>query len=403
MVDRSGPLAGIRVIDLGHVFAGPYCAMMLGDMGAEVIKVEPLDGDLQRRIGHLFVQGENGTFLAVGRNKKSIAIDLKTDEGRRIMHQLVERSDVIIENFRLGVPERLQVDYDTLRRINPQIIYASLSGYGATGPRAHLPGLESTIQAVGGIMSITGEPGGEPVKVGSPLPDWASGVLTAYGTVLALFHRLRTGAGQRVDVSLLDSQVAALAPREMHWLLKGEMLGPSGTSHPDDAPSGAFKTSDGYIVFNAHQDRFWRALCRVLGLPELLEDERFVDSPQRVRHRRELNEILREAFAPRTVAECEASLQEAGIPVGRIQNIAEVFSDPQVLHNEMLVSVDHPTIGQVKMTGIPVKLSATPGDIALPPPLLGQHTAQVLTWLGYADSEIAELTQRGIVKQWTSV
>lgn len=372
--------------------------MMLADMGAEVIKVEPPEGDVSRSWGPPFIEGESSYFLSINRNKKSIVINLKSEKGREIVLKLAEKCDVFVENFRPGVTKRLGVDYETVKKVNPKIIYCSISGFGQEGPYRDYPAFDQILQGMGGLMSITGEPGRPPVKVGIPITDIAAGMFAAYGIVCALFYREKTGKGQYVDVSMLDSQVAWLTYQAGRYFATGEIPGPIGSGHPLIVPYQAFKTKDGYINIAAGNDNLFRSLCKVLGVEHLADDPRFNTNPKRVENREELVKILEEIFVQKTTSEWLELIRKAGVPCGPIYNVADVVNDPQVLFRKMVVEIDHPKSGRIKVTGVPVKLSESPGDVRLPPPMLGQHTVDILKFLGYSDEDISKLKDEGVVK-----
>jgi len=393
-----GALDGVKILDLSSALAGPYCTMMLADMGAEVIKVEPPEGDVSRSWGPPFIEGESSYFLSINRNKKSIVINLKSEKGKEIVLKLAEKCDVFVENFRPGVAKRLGVDYETVKKVNPKIIYCSISGFGQEGPYRDYPAFDQILQGMGGLMSITGEPGRPPVKVGIPITDIAAGMFAAYGIVCALFYREKTGKGQYVDVSMLDSQVAWLTYQAGRYFATGEIPGPIGSGHPLIVPYQAFKTKDGYINIAAGNDNLFRSLCKVLGVEHLADDPRFNTNPKRVENREELVKILEEIFVQKTTSEWLELIRKAGVPCGPIYNVADVVNDPQVLFRKMVVEIDHPKSGRIKVTGVPVKLSESPGDVRLPPPMLGQHTVDILKFLGYSDEDISKLKDEGVVK-----
>ncbi|RLI04075.1 CoA transferase [Candidatus Bathyarchaeota archaeon] len=393
-----GALDGVKILDLSSALAGPYCTMMLADMGAEVIKVEPPEGDVSRSWGPPFIEGESSYFLSINRNKKSIVINLKSEKGKEIVLKLAEKCDVFVENFRPGVTKRLGVDYETVKKVNPKIIYCSISGFGQEGPYRDYPAFDQILQGMGGLMSITGEPGRPPVKVGIPITDIAAGMFAAYGIVCALFYREKTGKGQYVDVSMLDSQVAWLTYQAGRYFATGEIPGPIGSGHPLIVPYQAFKTKDGYINIAAGNDNLFRSLCKVLGVEHLADDPRFNTNPKRVENREELVKILEEIFVQKTTSEWLELIRKAGVPCGPIYNVADVVNDPQVLFRKMVVEIDHPKSGRIKVTGVPVKLSESPGDVRLPPPMLGQHTVDILKFLGYSDEDISKLKDEGVVK-----
>ena len=396
---HPGPLDGIRVLDLTRVLAGPYCTMFLGDLGAEVVKVEqPGVGDDTRGWGPPFVGGESAYFLCVNRNKKSITVDLKSQDGVALLRRLAERADVLIENFRPGALERLGLGEKDLRANNPRLIYASLSGFGADGPMSDAPGYDLIVQAWGGLMSITGMPDGDPTKVGVAIIDLVAGLMLGKAIVSALFAREQLGIGQKIDTSLLEAEVACLINVGSNYLIEGKIPRRWGNAHPSIVPYQSFKTADGYVVIGVASEGIWRRFCRAIGRSELADDPRFAKNSNRVQNREVLIAALAEIFLGRETGAWMQLLNEAEVPCAPVQTIDEVFKAPQVLHREMLVNVEHPTAGTVPMTGIPVKFSATPASIRLPPPALGQHTEEVLTsWLGIEREEIEELKRKSVL------
>jgi crotonobetainyl-CoA:carnitine CoA-transferase CaiB-like acyl-CoA transferase len=395
---NKGALAGIRVLDLTRVLAGPYCTMFLGDLGAEVVKVEqPGVGDDTRGWGPPFSGGESAYFLCINRNKKSITIDLKSKEGVALIRQLSERADVLIENFRPGAMDRLGLGEKELRAANPKLIYASLSGFGADGPMSDVPGYDLIVQAWGGLMSITGMPDGEPTKVGVAIIDLVAGLMLGKAIAAALFAREKHGVGQKIDTSLLEAEVAALINAGSNYLIGGKVPGRWGNAHPTIVPYQSFPTADGFLVLGVASETIWRRFCPAIGRTELADDARFAKNANRVENRAALISILAELFRTRDTATWLGLLNDAEVPCAPVQTIDQVFNAPQVRHREMLVTVDHPTAGTVSMAGIPVKFSATPASVRLPPPLLGQHTEEVLaSWLGMGDKEIAELKRKSV-------
>lgn len=394
----STALGGIRVLDLSQLLSGPLCSLLLADMGAEIIKIEPPGkGDAVRSIGNIFLGGESSTFLSLNSNKKSLTLNLKKDKGREIFFKLAAKGDVVLENFRPGTIQRLGAGYETVRRINPRIIYASISAFGQKGIYKDKPGIDPIAQALSGVMSITGEPGRPPVKVGSAYSDFAAAMMAAYGVMVALFTRERTGKGQRVETSLLDAAVFSLAPREGDYFATGEPLRAMGSGHAQVVPYQAFMTKDENIYVAVLDDRFWRSFCPALGLEHLANDPRFVTNVARVANREELLPILEETFKQKTAAEWLEILTSADVPCAPIQDFAMVFNDPQVLENEMVVTLVHPTAGNIKVLGVPVKLSETPGQVTVPPPLIGQHTEDILLELGYTSAQVRELREEGVV------
>jgi crotonobetainyl-CoA:carnitine CoA-transferase CaiB-like acyl-CoA transferase len=396
---RNGPLDGIRVLDLTRVLAGPYCTMFLGDLGAEVVKLEqPRAGDDTRGWGPPFAGGESAYFLCVNRNKKSIAIDLKSTEGIELLKRLAARADVLIENFRPGTMARLGLGEPDLRALNPRIIYASLSGFGADGPMSDVPGYDLIIQAWGGLMSVTGMPDGEPTKVGVAILDLVAGLMLGKSIAAALFAREKLGTGQKIDTSLLEAAVACLINAGSNYLIEGKVPGRWGNAHPTIVPYQSFKTADGFLVIGVASEGIWRRFCQALARPEIADDARFAKNADRVEHRAALVAILAEVFLTQPTDTWLRLLNQAEVPCAPVQTIDQVFTAPQVLHREMLVEVDHPTAGTVRMAGIPVKFSATPASVRLPPPLLGQHTDEVLTsWLEMGTDEIKQLRNTGVV------
>jgi formyl-CoA transferase len=395
---NNGPLAGVRVLDLTRVLAGPYCTMFLGDLGAEVVKVEqPGVGDDTRGWGPPFAGGESAYFLCINRNKKSITVDLKSKEGVALIRQLSERADVLIENFRPGAMDRLGLGEKELRAANPKLIYASLSGFGADGPMSDVPGYDLIVQAWGGLMSITGMPDGEPTKVGVAIIDLVAGLMLGKAIAAALFAREKHGVGQKIDTSLLEAEVATLINAGSNYLIGGKIPGRWGNAHPTIVPYQSFQTADGFLVLGVASETIWRRFCPAIGRAELAADARFAKNANRVENRAALIAILAELFRTRDTATWLELLNDADVPCAPVQTIDQVFNAPQVRHREMLVTVDHPTAGTVPMAGIPVKFSATPASVRLPPPLLGQHTEEVLaSWLGMGDKEIAELKRKSV-------
>jgi formyl-CoA transferase len=394
-----GPLDGIRVLDLTRVVAGPYCAMFLGDLGAEVVKVEqPGFGDDTRGWGPPFTGGESAYYLCINRNKKSITLDLKSTEGVELLRQMTKVADVVIENFRPGTMERLGLGEKELREINPRLIYASLTGFGADGPMSDWPGYDLIVQAWGGLMSITGTPEGEPVKVGVAIIDLVAGLMLGKAITAALFARERIGLGQRIDTSLLEAEVASLINVGSNYLIGGKIPSRWGNAHPNIVPYQNFKTADGYFVLGVASETIWRRFCQAIARPDLAEDSRFADNAKRVENRAALIALLSEVFLSRTNQTWLKLLNDAEVPCAPVQTVDQVFESPQVLHRDMLVGVEHPTAGKVPMAGVPVKFSLTPASVRLPPPLLGEHNRQVLkTWLDMSDEVIEELQRKNIV------
>jgi glutaryl-CoA transferase len=396
---NAGALDGVRVLDLTRALAGPYCSMFLGDFGAEVVKVEqPQVGDDSRGWGPPFVEKESAYFLSINRNKKSITIDMKTAEGIELVRRLAGAADVLIENFRPGIMERFGLGDPDLRALNPRLIYASLSGFGADGPMKDWPGYDLVIQAYGGFMSITGQRNGEPTKVAVAIIDIVAGLMLGKAIMAALFARERSGFGQKIDTSLLEAEVACLIPYGSDYLATGKVPGRWGNAHPNIVPYQTFNTLDGYMVVGAASEGNWQRLCQAIEKPELARDPRFASNAQRVAHREELIAILQDVFRQRDTASWIKLLGDAGLPCGPVNTIDRVFKDPQVLHRNMLLEVDHPTAGTVRMAGMPVKFSATPASLRLPPPLLGQHSAEVLqSWLAVPEDRVEELKRKKII------
>jgi formyl-CoA transferase len=398
-VSPSPPLADLLVLDLSRVLAGPFATMMLADLGAEVIKVERPDrGDDTRQWGPPWAGDESAYYLSVNRNKKSITLNLKGEKGREIVRELASQADVLIENWRTGTMKRWGLGYETLQALNPGLIYCAITGYGQTGPYRDRPGYDFIIQADGGGMSITGPVEGPPMKVGVAIVDITAGLFATTSILAALHERERSGKGQYVDIALLDSQVAWLANVGSNYLVSGQRPARYGNAHPNIVPYEPFPTSDGWIAVGVGNDRQWQRLCTLAGWDDLAADEHFATNPQRVEHRDVLVPMLQERFRARTSEKWHAALQEAGIPCGPINFIDQVFSDPQVLARDMLVELPHPTAGTVRLAGSPLKLSRTPARIEEPPPLLGQHTEEILTkYLGYAPDDLARLRDEAVI------
>ena len=392
-----GPLANVVVLDLTRALAGPYCSLMLADMGADVIKVEPPGGDETRGWGPPFQEGESSYFMSINRNKRSVVLNLKDSRGIDILRRLATRADVLVENFRPGTLGRLGLSYEQAAGLNPRLIYCSVSGFGQTGPRSQQPAYDQILQGMGGIMSLTGQVGGPPSKVGVPIGDICAGMFAAYAVALALLHRERSGQGQQIDTSMLGGQVALLTFQAGRFFATGTPPGPGGNRHPSIAPYETFRASDGFVNVACGNEAMWQRFCRALGLADLLDDSRFSLNSDRVANREALSDRLQAHFEIRPTAELVAALEAAEVPVGPVLGLDEVFADPQALHLGMRSEIDHPTVGRISQTGFPYRLSDTSPELRLPPPLLGQHTDEVLRSLGCSDSEILELRRDSVI------
>lgn len=394
----AGALEGIRVIDLTQAMAGPFCTVLLADMGADVIKVEPPGrGEMTRKMGFAASAGDDSAaFLAINRNKRSVTINLKSEEGTKTFNELVSTADVLVENFRPGVTRRLGIDYATLRQTNPRLIYASISGFGQTGPHAARPGFDLIAQGMSGVMSVTGEPDGPPVKCGIPVSDLAAGMYCALGILQAHIARERTGEGQHVDTSLFEAVLSLSIWETAELWATGRVPAALGSAHRLTAPYQAMRTSDGWITVGANTPKLWRLFCSALGREDLVTDERFSDNDARMRNREELQREAETALAEATTQEWVDRFEAVGFPAGPIYTYEQVFEDPQTIERGMLQEYEHPVAGTVKTLGIPVKLSATPGEIRTPAPLLGEHTDDVLGEFLDAD-RIAALRAREVI------
>ncbi len=393
------PLRGIRVLDLSRVLAGPFCSMILADLGAEVIKVEmPGTGD-DTRAYPPFIGRQSSYFMSANRGKKSITLDLKAREGQEVLHRLATGSDVVIENFRPGVTSRLAADYATLSKINPRLIYCSISSFGQTGPYAEKPGYDLIIQGMGGLMGITGEPNGPPVRVGVAITDLGAGMWATIAILAAIQARGRDGAGQYLDISMMDGSVAWMTYVAGNYFATGKAPPRLGSAHPSIVPYQAFQASDGKsILVGGGNDRLFAGLCEGLGLPDLPKDPRYVGNESRVKNKSTLIPILEARFLEKTRDEWIAALDKLGVPVAPVYTIDEIFADEQVKHRGLLVEMDHPELGNVKQIAPAVRMSSTPCVVESPPPLLGEHTEQVLKELaGYSDEEIRRLREKGAI------
>ena len=394
----GGPLKGLRVLDFTRAMAGPFATLVLGDLGADIIKIEPLTGDETRGWRPPEINGVSAYFLSVNRNKRSIAINLKHPESRKIIERLVKTADVVIENFRPGTARKLGIDYDTLRKINDRIIYCSISGYGQDGPYRDKPGYDLTVMAMSGLMSITGEPGRPPVKFGVPITDITTGMFAAIAILAALHYRSVTGEGQYIDMSMLDSQLLILSHQAFNYFATGRDPKRLGSAHPSIAPYQVFETMDGYIAVGVGSEKLWSIFTRVIGREDLEKDPRFETNDLRVKNREELVKELTKTFKTKTTEEWYRLLDQAGIPAAPVKKVSEILNDPHVLYRKMVIEIEHPVYGRIKSLGTPFKMSKTPGEIRIPPPLLGEHTNEILKELGFSDSEISELRESGVVK-----
>jgi crotonobetainyl-CoA:carnitine CoA-transferase CaiB-like acyl-CoA transferase len=393
----TGPLAGLKVIDLSHVMAGPVCGMMLADMGAEVIKVEKIPGgDDTRRSVPPAIEGESAAFMMMNRNKRGIALDLKSEAGRTALLRLIDGADILIENYRKGALDRMGLGFDALHARHPGLIYCSISGFGRTGPYADRGGFDLIAQGMSGVMSVTGEgPGRAPVKVGPPITDISAGILAAMGILAALRHRDATGQGQIVDTSLLEAGITYLYWQAAISFATGTAPGPLGSGHPLMAPYQAFRTKDDPITIGAANDANWRRLLDVLEAPDLAADPRYATNAGRMEHLPELAARLEAIFQTRTAAEWLEALAQAGVPAGPVLTVPQMAQDPQVKARQMIVETEHRRAGRVKALGLPVKFSATPGNVRRPAPVYGEHTREILAEAGFSAAETEAMIASG--------
>ena len=391
-----GPLAGLKVLELAQIMAGPTCGMLLADLGADVVKVERVPGgDDTRTMNRPSVGGESAAFMAMNRNKRGIALNLKLPAAQEALKRMAARADVLTENYRKGALDKLGLGYEALRKVNPGLIYCSISGYGRSGPYADKGGFDLIAQGASGIMSVTGEPGGAPVKSGTPICDINAGMLAALGVVSAYVHRQRTGEGQLVDTSLYEAGIQQTYWQSAIYFATGNSPGPSGSAHILSAPYQAFRAADGWLNIGGANQANWERLTRVLGAPELAADARFLTNGDRMKNLADLTAVISEKLKARPVREWIAALEAAGVPCGPINSIADMAADPHTAAREMVVELEHPRAGRTRALGLPIKLSATPGRIARAAPLLGQHTREVLAEYGFAGAEIEALIGAG--------
>lgn len=388
------PLDGVRILDFTQQMAGPFCTMLLGDMGADVVKVEKPDGDDIRRAGPPFIGRESAAFLSINRNKRSIVLDLKSQGGIAVAKQLIHKSDVLVQNMRPLAMNKLGLGYDTLKISNPKLTYCTISGFGSTGPYASRPGFDLIAQGMSGLMSITGHPGGPPARNGVPITDLNAGIYAALGILCAYLNRLKTGRGQHIDSSLLEAGLAYTIWESAIFFSTGVAPGPVGSAHPLTAPYQAFNTKDGHVVIGAANQANWVRLCNAIGRRELLTDSRFNNNSLRMENRDSLVSTLQKTFADKPTLHWLKILERAGVPAGPINNLSDTYRDPQIQARDMVVELDHPTAGKIRNIGIPVKLSDTPGSIRLPAPILGQHTDEILLENGYSDKKIRLLREQ---------
>jgi crotonobetainyl-CoA:carnitine CoA-transferase CaiB-like acyl-CoA transferase len=397
-VQNGRPLDGIRVLDFTRWLAGPYATSMLGDMGADVIKIEKIGvGDGTRVVDRLFGDGLSSYYLGLNRSKRSMAVDLATAEGRELILRLAREADVVIENFRPSVMRKLRLDYEDLAAVNSRLIYCSVSSFGPSGPLRDKAGMDLIVQALGGIMGLTGDPNGDPLRAGVPIGDYVGAFLSIIGILLALRARDTMGVGQRVDVALLDGQIALLANYLPGFFVNGKPDRPVGVGHPQIVPYQLFNTADGHLVVACLTEGFWRRLCDTMQLAELRNDARFSTNADRVAHRDELVPLLEEAIARWRTVDLAKALNDADIPCAPVHSLADIADDPQVRHNKMIVSLEQADIGEYQSVGVPVKLSQTPGYPSSPAPKLGEHTEEILTEAGLSSTEIDELIRKRVI------
>ncbi|RZI50272.1 CoA transferase [Aeribacillus pallidus] len=390
------PLAGIKIIDLTRILSGPFCTMTLADLGAEVIKIESPQGDDTRQWGPPFIKNESAYFLSVNRNKKSVVLNLKDPKGKEILLKMVEEADVVVENFRPGTLKKLGIDYDILKQHNRGVILASISGFGQTGPYSKKPGYDVLAQGMGGLMSVTGEPDGTPVKAGYSLADIGAGMWATIGILSALWERERSGQGQWIDVSLLDTMVSWQTYLAGNYFATNNDPKPLGGAHPNIVPYQVFEASDGHFILAVGNDSLWNSLVDVLDV-EALRDRKFKTNPDRVQNRDELISILEEIFKRKARDEWVDMLESAKIPCGPVNKLSDILNDAHIKEREMVVEMEHPSLGILKMLGVPVKLSRTPGRIKTVPPAQGEHSETVLKQMGYSEEEIETFIKEGII------
>lgn len=396
-MNQQSALEGAVVLDCSQILAGPFCTMLLSDMGADVIKVEkPKGGDDTRRMGPPFVGGESAAFLQLNRNKRSIVLDFRSEKGKEAFKRLAAKADILIENYRPGTLKRLGLGYEELKATNPGLIYCSISGFGLSGPYAKRAGFDLVAQGMSGLMSINGYPDSPPAKIAVPIADLNAGMFALYGILTAYINRLRTGEGQFLETSLLESALAYTVWESSMYFTTGTNPGPLGSSHRLSAPYQALRTADGYINIGAANQANWERLCRAIGREDLLSDERFTDNAARMASLSDLQRELESTFTSQTTSHWLGVLEEAGVPAGPIYNMEEVWSNQQVQAREMNVPLGHPTAGTFHHIGLPVKMHGTPGRIRTAAPLLGQHTDEILAFAGFSDGEIQALRSEGV-------
>ena len=392
-------LEGVRVLDLTRALAGPFCTLMLGDYGSDVIKIElPGSGDDTRTWGPPFIGEESAYFLSINRNKRSLTLNFREPKAVEVFLKLAGESDVVVENFTPGVMARLGIDYETVKAINPRIVFCSISGFGQTGPYKARPAYDQIMQGISGLMSITGDPAGEPEKIGIAVTDIGAGMWAAFSVLAALRHRYETGEGQYIDIAMLDAQVAWLTYQAAFYFANDTPPQRLGKAHPTLVPYQGFMAQDGkYFNVAVGSERLWDRFCQGIGRQDLKDDPEYATNGDRVRNRAKIVPLLQEFFLTRSSTEWVTDLQAVSVPAGPINDLADVFADPQVIHREMFLEMPHPTLGSIKQTGLPLKFSVTPGGLDRHPPLLGEHNREILAGLGYSDADIEEMAAGAVI------